>query len=72
MSGWTYRVVQSCGIYIICEVYDDGGHSGDSSPTGETLAELRADLERMMHALDKSVLVERGDKLKEVTDGPTG
>jgi len=69
MSGWTYRVVKAGGLYEICEVYDNGGYSGGCRLLGETFAELRTDLERMMNALTKPVLVERGDKLEEETDG---
>ena len=64
MSHWNHRVTRSTTdagtVYEIREVYYIGDRIGwtqdASAPYGETLDELRQDLERMLAALDKEVL----------------
>jgi hypothetical protein len=76
---WTYRVIQKEGAYAIYEVYyDDQGtvEAWTESPVaaiGETLEELRQDLEWQLEALDEPVL-EESELLEELKRraGPDG
>ena len=67
--GWDYRVVKVLGgpsgdetVLILCEVYY--GPSGKleghyhATPSGDTLADVAADLDRMRTAMDKPILLE--------------
>ena len=68
MSHWNHRVTKATidgeTVYEIREVYYDLPTTSDgigwtqdaSAPYGETLDELRQDLERMLAALDKPVI----------------
>lgn len=66
MGHWNHRVTRQKtrfgDWYAIREVYyDDQGNvtawtEGEMAPVGETVEELRADLERMLAALDEPVL----------------
>jgi hypothetical protein len=81
MSHWNHRAVRRVypGVldgeasYSIHEVYYGlGGIKpsitvGPDYPYGETVAELREDLERMLRALDKPVL--DYETREEITDG---
>lgn len=59
---WNYRVIESEDIFRIHEVYynEKGGITAFSenpiTPLGETLDELRGDLEYYLQALDRPVL----------------
>jgi hypothetical protein len=73
-SHWNYRVVHIPGDepwYAILEVHYDAEHTPDRwsarsvAPGGESVTELRADLERMLAALDKPVVEERQNRLHE-------
>jgi hypothetical protein len=63
MTTWNYRVVENEGSFAIHEAYyDDAGNVTNITvdavvPMGESLAELRADLERFLKALAAPVLV---------------
>lgn len=71
--SWNYRaVVEHCGdedVYTLREVYYDaagninGWSPSPAEPHGDSLDELRADLERMRAALDKPALEEDGNRL---------
>jgi len=73
---WTYRVVkQTCEDdghvqFAIWEVYSYGGKLSSTvdhkAPIGTSLEELRADLEKMLQALDRPVLEKKGDIMVEV------
>ncbi|MCG3212450.1 MAG: hypothetical protein FOGNACKC_06120 [Anaerolineae bacterium] len=62
MTTWNYRIVERDGIFAIYEVYYDAAGNVTSitaepvAPMGESLDELRADLEKQCQALDKPVL----------------
>jgi hypothetical protein len=70
---WNYRVfIAKDAPYHIREVYYDkdnqvDGYVGSGAwPSGDTLEELRKDLEHMLEALDKPVLEEKeGEALGE-------
>jgi hypothetical protein len=62
MSTWNYRVIENDGVFAIHEAYyDDAGKVitiavESVAPLGESLAELRADLEYYNQALARPVL----------------
>ena len=62
MSYWNYRVVERDDTFAIHEAYyDDAGNvthitAEPVAPMGESLAELRADMEHYRRALDEPVL----------------
>lgn len=67
MGTWNYRVLKHTPekghtYYAIHEVYyaDDGATNGHTEnavwPVGETIEELRADINRMLLALDRPVI----------------
>lgn len=63
MGHWNYRVVEKSGSFSVHEAfYDDGvetPHSiteNEMSPYGETLEELKEDLEHYLEAFEKPVL----------------
>ena len=65
MGTWEYRVdekvVGDSRWYEIIEVYYEKGKafgSANAQPTGDSLEDLRKDLELMLKALDKPVLSE--------------
>ena len=72
MGTWNYRVIKHqpekghVVLYAVHEVYynDDGSTNGHTEnaiwPVGETIEELRSDINRMLLALDRPVI--------EVTD----
>ena len=84
MSGWNYRIVRKnvyMGKTIAPEVMygiHETYYNGEDKPTaittdhmrpyGETLDELKSDLEKMVAALDKPVLNWEDFKDKEVTN----
>lgn len=64
--SWRYRVIQTdtedCLLFRIHEVYTDADPGltwteEAMEPMGETLDELRSDLEAMLRALDEPVLL---------------
>lgn len=67
MTHWNYRIMRDeCAgkhYYTIREVYhlNDGigWTAGAASPYGDTRAELRADLLRMLDALDHPTLIDK-------------
>ena len=69
--SWNYRVVQDKhGTYTIREVYYDIPETDGMMwsehprfPMGETIAELANDLKLMFFALDRTILIDEGDKL---------
>lgn len=73
---WEYRVVRHiCEEdrflwFAVYEVYSDGGKLSwtvdHKAPAGDSVDELRADLNMMLKALDLPVLEVKGDKLVEV------
>lgn len=70
MSHWNYRVVEEDSFLSIHEVYytDAGEIDGWTDAThagGESVKELRRELEMMLRALDKPVLRVKDDKLVE-------
>lgn len=83
-THWNYRVLlrsQWTGVpgadpeeYAeIVEVYYvedviEGWSADASAPMGDTVESLRADLTKMLEALDKPALVQDGDKLVEVSE----
>lgn len=72
---WNYRIIKThstyCGesyqIYTVNEVYYDkqgkvDGHTSDGiSPSGETLDELKSDLENYKKAFDKPAIIYDND-----------
>ncbi len=70
-SYWNYRVIESEEVFRIHEVYYNSkgeitAFSEDPiTPLGETLDELRGDLEYYLQALDRPVL-----KKEEITFAP--
>ena len=60
--NWDYRVIEHDGAFTIHEVhYNDKGaiislSDDPMGPSGETLEELKADMEYFLQALDKPVL----------------
>lgn len=75
ITTWQYRVVEHTGEdgfvhHDIREVYRKGGKlswtTDSKPPVGDTLKELKADLNMMLKACDLPVLEERGDTLVEV------
>jgi hypothetical protein len=62
MTTWNYRVVKNEGVFAIHEAYyDDAGEVmtitvEPMAPRGDSLAELRADLEKFCQALAEPVL----------------
>jgi hypothetical protein len=61
MGHWNYRVTIKDGCYGIHEAYYEDGkpHSitqNEMSPHGDTLDELKDDLQKFLEALDKPIL----------------
>lgn len=62
MATWNYRVVETEGVFAIYEAsYDDAGNvtgmtAEPVAPMGESLEELRADLEHYLKALAAPLL----------------
>jgi hypothetical protein len=60
--SWDYRVIEHDGAFIIHEVhYNDKGDiisisEDPMGPSGETLEELKVDMEYFLQALDRPVL----------------
>lgn len=60
--SWNYRVIEHEGIFTVHEVYynDKGDITSISQdpmgPSGDSLEELKADMEYFLHALDMPVL----------------
>jgi hypothetical protein len=69
--SWDYRVMEDDGMFTIHEVYynDKGDITSISQdpmgPSGDTLEELKGDMEYFLHALDMPVL-----KKKEIVFAP--
>jgi len=71
MSYWNYRIIRrhhkeiDTETFQIHEVYYDDEHqveswtAGPIDPTGETLLELKGDVELMLKAFEQPVLVEK-------------
>ncbi len=78
MSYWNYRIIRKyhkgtdTNSFHIHEVYYNDKHQIDGwtksaiAPMGETLAELKRDIELLTKAFEKSVLVERIENGKEI------
>ena len=62
MTNWDYRVIEHNGMFTIHEVcYSDNGDitaisQDPMGPSGDTMEELKADIEYFLHALDMPAL----------------
>ncbi len=76
MMNWDYRVIEHDGAFTVHEVhYNDKGaiisiSEDPMGPSGETLEELKADMEYFLQALDKPVL--RKEEIELRRDGGRG
>ena len=75
MMNWDYRVIEHDGSFTVHEVHynEEGGIISVSEdpmgPSGETLEELKVDMEYFLQALDKPVLRKEEIKFEEMGEG---
>lgn len=74
--SWNYRIIKRTyeddDYYELHEVYYEEGNKFSWTvdaicPYGETVEELRSNIDMMLVAFSKPVMVEMGDTLEEVT-----
>jgi hypothetical protein len=73
--NWDYRVIEHDGAFTIHEVhYNDKGavisiSDDPMGPSGETLEELKSDMEFFLQALDRPMLRKEEIGLEEMEEG---
>ena len=76
--SWDYRVIEHEGAFIIHEVhYNDKGDiisisEDPMGPSGETLEELKADMEYFLQAFNRPVLRKEEIEFAVMDDGEEG